>query len=124
MCNKIQCCIRVILCLGSMHIGSLTALPDQQLVQKNKKTKRLAVKLRKIKCCQVRRVANDSTHCSTSNYYSRHKRATKSPHYSSNLTTRLLQNTLTPTCTFQLIVTFKILCEQRTRERANERIIH
>ena len=76
LCKNLLRCVskkslrRLILCLGSMHISPLTALPDHQLIRKNKKA--IAVKSGKRKCCQVRRAAHDSTHGSTSNNYRRH----------------------------------------------------
>ena len=102
-----------------MLIGPLTALPDQQLCTKNK---RIAVKSGNIKYCQVRRVANNSTHSSTSNYYSRHKRATKTAHHSSN------QRGWPPDCYethLQLLAPFNLPFLSNswwaTNERASER---
>ena len=54
-------CIKYNATLGSMHIGPLTAHPDQQLVQE-KEVEKNCCQVGKAKCCQVRLVANDSTH--------------------------------------------------------------
>ena len=64
--DKKECLSRVNLCLGSMHIGPLTALPGQQLPRKKVKT--IAVTSQKIKLMlssQASIIANNSAQLAT-----------------------------------------------------------